>query len=308
MPGALCSKNIYEHMPFSLTIKFDGCNANLAYAHKAQRGNMPRPRKCRKVNTTPDVTYFKPRGVPMRDLAEVYLPLDGFEAIRLADLEGFSHEAAANQMHVSRQTFGRILAAAHQTVAKALVSGMALRIHGGDYRLAERSTGGDENKDKNPRSKETGGPVETSVSATPYGQPNVPPNVPNDQEEIPPMKKIAISSEGPTLEDQVDPRFGRAAGFIIIDPETMDFEYQDNGASQARAQGAGIQAAETVVSAGAEAVLTGYVGPKAFQALAATGIRVAQNLENLSVKEAVERFQKNEVDWATPEQAKGFGK
>jgi predicted Fe-Mo cluster-binding NifX family protein/predicted DNA-binding protein (UPF0251 family) len=240
----------------------------------------------------------------MRDLAEVYLPLDGFEAIRLADLEGFSHEASASQMHVSRQTFGRILAAAHQTVAKALVSGMALRIHGGDYRLAERSTGGDVNKDEYPRSKEAGGPVETPVSATPYVQPNAP----NDQEEIPPMKKIAISSEGPTLEDQVDPRFGRAAGFIIIDPETMDFEYQDNGASQARAQGAGIQAAETVVSAGAEAVLTGYVGPKAFQALAATGVRVAQNLEDMSVKEAVERFQKNEVDWATPEQAKGFGK
>lgn len=122
------------------------------------------------------------------------------------------------------------------------------------------------------------------------------------------MKKIAISSEGPTLEDQVDPRFGRAAGFIIVDPETMVFEYLDNGTSQARAQGAGIQAAENVVSAGVEAVLTGFVGPKAFQALAATGIRVAQNLENMSVREAVEHYLKGEVTWAEPDQARGFGK
>ena len=122
------------------------------------------------------------------------------------------------------------------------------------------------------------------------------------------MKKIAISSEGPTLEDQVDPRFGRAAGFIIIDPETMAFEYLDNGASQARAQGAGIQAAESVVSTGVEAVLTGFVGPKAFQALAATGVRVAQNLENMSVREAVEHYLKGDVTWAKSDQARGFGK
>ena len=122
------------------------------------------------------------------------------------------------------------------------------------------------------------------------------------------MKKIAISSEGPTLEDQVDPRFGRAAGFIIVEPETMNFEYKDNGDSQARAQGAGIQAAEIVASLGVDAVLTGFVGPKAFQALAATGVRVAQNLENMTVKEALDRFKNGEVDWASIEQARGFGK
>ena len=49
---------------------------------------MPRPIKCRQVRAAPGVSYFKPRGVPMSRLTEVYLPLDGFEAIRLADLEG----------------------------------------------------------------------------------------------------------------------------------------------------------------------------------------------------------------------------
>ena len=66
------------------------------------------------------------------------------------------------------------------------------------------------------------------------------------------MEKIAITSEGPTLDDVLDPRFGRAAGFIVVDPQTLQFQYVDNGASQARAQGAGIQAAEIIIQAGAE--------------------------------------------------------
>ena len=126
--------------------------------------------------------------------------------------------------------------------------------------------------------------------------------------EILTMDKIAISSEGPTLEDRVDPRFGRAAGFVIVDPATLDFEYRDNGAGQVRAQGAGIQAAETVARAGVTAVLTGYVGPKAFQALAAAGIRVAQNMENLSVREAVERYSSGDMSWMQASQAKGQGR
>jgi predicted Fe-Mo cluster-binding NifX family protein len=122
------------------------------------------------------------------------------------------------------------------------------------------------------------------------------------------MNKIAISSEGPSLEDRVDPRFGRAAGFMIVDPETLTFEYCDNGASQIRTQGAGIQAAEMVAQTGATVVLTGFVGPKAFQALAAAGIRVAQNIENVSVREAVGQFNKGALSWMKGSQAKGRGR
>jgi predicted Fe-Mo cluster-binding NifX family protein len=104
------------------------------------------------------------------------------------------------------------------------------------------------------------------------------------------MNKIAITSEGPTLDDQLDPRFGRAAGFLLVDLDTMDTQYIDNGKSQVMAQGAGIQAAQIVGRAGVGWVLTGYVGPKAFQVLGAAGIRVGQNLEGLTVREAVERF------------------
>jgi predicted Fe-Mo cluster-binding NifX family protein len=112
------------------------------------------------------------------------------------------------------------------------------------------------------------------------------------------MKKIAVTSEGPSLDALVDPRFGRAAGFVIVDPESMGTQYIDNGQSQVMAQGAGIQAAELIVRAGANCLLTGYVGPKAFQALAAAGIKVGQNLEGLTVRQAVERFKNGRIEMA----------
>ena len=119
------------------------------------------------------------------------------------------------------------------------------------------------------------------------------------------MEKIAVSSEAPDLDARVDPRFGRAAGFVVVDPETMAFEYVDNGASQAMAQGAGIQAAETVAATGARVLLTGYVGPKAFQALSAAGIAIGQNVDNLTVREAVKRFQAGEVPMAEAPNSRG---
>jgi predicted Fe-Mo cluster-binding NifX family protein len=112
------------------------------------------------------------------------------------------------------------------------------------------------------------------------------------------MKKIAVTSEGPSLDDMVDPRFGRAAGFVVIDLETMDTQYIDNGQSQVMAQGAGIQAAELVARAGVGCLLTGFVGPKAFHSLSAAGIKVGQNLEGMTVRQAVERFKSGTVEMA----------
>lgn len=112
------------------------------------------------------------------------------------------------------------------------------------------------------------------------------------------MRIIAISAEGPTLEDRVDPRFGRAAGFVLVDLETSSVRYIDNGQSQALAHGAGIQAAGRVADAGAEALLTGVVGPKAFQALEAAGVKVGQDLEGVSVGEALELFKAGRIAFA----------
>ena len=257
---------------------------------------MPRPRKCRMVSQIPNMIYFKPRGVPMRQLAEVYLPLEGFEALRLADLEGCKHEEAAKKMNVSRQTFGRILSQARRSVTEALVNGFALRIDGGDYKIVERN-GQTALADDRCQYGSLAGLKDTSVLIEK-----------NPQEKEWQMEKIAISAEGPTLDDALDPRFGRAAGFLIVDPQTLEYEYVDNGASQAMSQGAGIQAAETVVRAGAKVVLTGYVGPKAFQALQAAGITVAQNLQNLTVREAVERYTSGKVELATGPNRRGHGR
>jgi predicted DNA-binding protein (UPF0251 family) len=96
---------------------------------------VARPRLCRRVDGMPKATYFKPRAIPLRDLSEARLTVEGFEAIRLADLEELTMEKAASRMGVSRHTFGRILAEGRQAVADALVHGRALRIAGGDYEV-----------------------------------------------------------------------------------------------------------------------------------------------------------------------------
>ena len=83
----------------------------------------------------PKATYFKPRAIPSRELSEACLTLEGFEAIRLADLEDLTMQNAASRMGVSRHTFGRILAEGRKAVADALVHARALRIDGGDYEL-----------------------------------------------------------------------------------------------------------------------------------------------------------------------------
>jgi predicted Fe-Mo cluster-binding NifX family protein len=144
----------------------------------------------------------------------------------------------------------------------------------------------------NPR----GGQGADRAESTAYGQ---------KKERI--MGKIAVSCEEPGLDSQIDPRFGRAAGFCIVDPDTLEFKYVDNGSSQAMAQGAGIQAADTVCRTGANVVLTGSVGPKAFRALSAAGIRVGQNLENMTVRQAIAKFKAGQVEMATTPNRMGHG-
>lgn len=229
---------------------------------------MPRPPRCRLVEDAPSVTYFKPQGIPLRDLTEVCLGVDSFEAIRLADLEGLTMEEAAARMGVSRHTFGRVLADGRRAVAEALVAGRALRIAGGNYAVRPvRPAQEDAEQKRLPAQGEN-------------------------------MTKIAVTSDGPTLQDQVDPRFGRAAGFVVVELDTMQSQYVDNGGSQAMAHGAGIAAAERIASAGASVVLTGFVGPKAFAALNAAGIKVGQDLDGLTVAEAVQRFKDGQVAMA----------
>ncbi|WP_027358896.1 NifB/NifX family molybdenum-iron cluster-binding protein [Desulforegula conservatrix] len=87
--------------------------------------------------------------------------------------------------------------------------------------------------------------------------------------------KIAVSSKGTDLTSEIDSRFGRAAFFVVVDSETLDFTAVENTQNLNLPQGAGIQSSKTVAGTGAEIVVTGNCGPKAFTALSAAGIRIA---------------------------------
>ena len=100
--------------------------------------------------------------------------------------------------------------------------------------------------------------------------------------------KIAISATGPTLEAEVDPRFGRCQHFIIADPETMQFEVLDNSSAMA-AGGAGISAAQMIAGQGVKAVLTGNCGPNAYGVLSAAGIQVITGVSG-TVKDAAQQY------------------
>lgn len=107
--------------------------------------------------------------------------------------------------------------------------------------------------------------------------------------------KICISSTGTDLTASIDPRFGRCQYFMFVDTQTMHFEAIGNPAFVAGG-GAGIQAAQLVGNKGAEVVLTGDVGPNAFQALQAAGVKIITGVSG-SVKEAVERFEKGKFQY-----------
>jgi predicted Fe-Mo cluster-binding NifX family protein len=107
---------------------------------------------------------------------------------------------------------------------------------------------------------------------------------------------VVVTADGPNLDSKVDPRFGRCAYFVIVDPETMEARGIPNDAKEALG-GAGIQAAQMVDELGGEVVLTGDVGPSAFSALKAAGIEIYIGLSG-TVRDAVEKFKRGEAEKA----------
>lgn len=101
--------------------------------------------------------------------------------------------------------------------------------------------------------------------------------------------KVAFPTSGETPDAALDSRFGRASNFFVFDLGTGGHEVVDNQQALDSPQGAGIQAAETVVRSGADCLVTGNCGPKAFQVLKAAGIKV-YTADKLTVAEALEAF------------------
>ncbi len=230
---------------------------------------MPRPKRIRNIDSEPEITWFKPAGVPMRKLEEVNLALDEVEALRLADYEGLYQQQVAERMGVSRQTIGRILTSAHGKIAEALVQGKAIRVDGGPVNLRDGC------KRQGP------GPCEPSLpSKRRRGSP---------RSQIGQPTKVAVSAHGPDLDSDIHLRYGRATWFVIVDLASGASESIDNRATAAGPSGAGVTVTQAIADAGADAVIAGQIGPTAARALDAANIAVFHTRQG-TVREAIEKL------------------
>lgn len=105
--------------------------------------------------------------------------------------------------------------------------------------------------------------------------------------------KIGITSTGENLDANVDQRFGRCRYFLIVDTDSMEFEVLSNENAMASG-GAGIQTAQTIANKGVKSIVTGNVGPNAFQTLSAAGIKVFTGASG-TIKESIEKFKKGKL-------------
>lgn len=107
--------------------------------------------------------------------------------------------------------------------------------------------------------------------------------------------KLAVTSQGLELTSLVDPRFGRAKYFVVVDTETNETSAVDNNMNLNAAQGAGIQAGKKVIDLGAQAVITGHVGPKAFATLQAGGINIFTGAAG-TIADAIDQFRNDNLN------------
>jgi len=105
--------------------------------------------------------------------------------------------------------------------------------------------------------------------------------------------KIAVTAKGKELTSETDPRFGRCRFFLIVDPKTKEFEAVENGSAMAMG-GAGPQASQTIPRLGVNVLITGNVGPNAFEALKASGIRVLTGATG-TVEESIGKYERGEL-------------
>jgi predicted Fe-Mo cluster-binding NifX family protein len=118
--------------------------------------------------------------------------------------------------------------------------------------------------------------------------------------------KIVVTANAPTLDAEIDPRFGRCQYFIIADPETMEFEALENSGAMAGG-GAGISTAQTIAGKGIEAVLTGNCGPNAYHVLSAAGIKVVTGVSG-KVVDAIHSYKSGKLKASSqPNVAGHFG-
>ncbi|KPL06442.1 dinitrogenase iron-molybdenum cofactor biosynthesis protein [bacterium SM23_57] len=116
--------------------------------------------------------------------------------------------------------------------------------------------------------------------------------------------KVAITSKGSDLNSEVDPRFGRAQYFLLVDSGSGEVTVVDNQQNLNAAGGAGIQSTETVARHGVEVLLTGHCGPNAFRALQAAGVKVVIGVEGI-IQDAIDKFNNGEYAFAQSADVEG---
>lgn len=200
---------------------------------------MTRPKSLRQIEALPGNTWFKPAGVSMRNLEEVSLTLDEFEALRLADLEGLYHANVAERMDVSRQTIGRILSVAHKKIAEALVHGKAIRLEGGKVKLGQT----EKESKKEGKGRHEG-------------------------------FRVAIPSTGPSLDAAMDPRLGNCPYLIIFNTEDSSIEVLDNKQNMDPDKSNGGNTAQHIIDCKVDAVITCDIGKNISSILAGDNIEI----------------------------------
>jgi predicted DNA-binding protein (UPF0251 family) len=96
---------------------------------------MPRPRRCRRIWNKPEVTYFKPAGIPKNILEEITISLVELEAIRLKDNLELDQNECALKMEISQPTFHRLINTARKKITDALINGKSIKLEGGNYKF-----------------------------------------------------------------------------------------------------------------------------------------------------------------------------
>jgi predicted DNA-binding protein (UPF0251 family)/predicted Fe-Mo cluster-binding NifX family protein len=242
---------------------------------------MGREPKCRRVESIPKVTVFKPAGIPLSCLKEVVVKLEELEAIRLKDLLGLEQEEGAERMGVSRPTFQRILMEGREKIATALIEGQAIRIEGGNYCLGQEQCRKDEHFQKR---------RDDCLYRDDYAGENTEKKGGNAMAGT----KIAICASGESPSASVDGRFGRCAYFMLWDEEPGSFEAISNSGSGLN-QGAGTGAAQELLSRGVGILICNRIGPKAFTVFHRAGVKVYGAGEGLDMETALKQYKAGEL-------------
>ena len=241
---------------------------------------MAREPKCRRVESIPKVTVFKPAGIPRSSLEEVVVKLEELEAIRLKDLLGLEQEECAERMGVSRPTFQRILMEGRGKIAAALIEGQAIRIEGGNYCLGQGQCRKAEHSQKRRddcfyREDYAGEDAESGNEMA--------------------GTKIAICASGELPSASVDGRFGRCAYFMVWDDELGSFEAIDNCGLELN-QGAGTGAAQELLRRGVGILICNRIGPKALTVFQNAGVKIYSTGEGLDTETALKKYKSGELN------------